>query len=424
MENGIAQVSIADILCAQCTSRWGVDVKVREFGHYVRWFLGALVRQFVARGCLGAAAALTFTTLVAVVPFMAVVYRVLSLLPGFDGTGDAITRFIFRNFVAGSSDVLLEKMQEFSANANELTLLGLLFVFATTLLMVRSVEQTFNAIWGVPAIRRGGARFFTYWGVVTLGVPLVGVAVTAASYDFGLSFLADRQAGQLQWLPPTATAATFALLYYAVPSAPVRVLHAVVGGVVTAAALEGAKVLFGAVVPLLQHQFIYGAFAVLPLFLAGVYLLWALVLAGAALVHTMGMRPAPVDAGSLPLLMRCLAVVRRLSDAHGEGRAVSERDVGEAGAFEDDERERVMEVLEETGVARLVAGDESSGGGRHWVLGRSLRGVTLWELCQRLPDGLDGSIQGDDAVAERLRAFAEHVRVDLGVNVEDLLARR
>lgn len=403
-------------------TRWGADVKLRELGHYIRWFFAALARQFVGRGCLGAAAALTFTTLIAVVPFMAVVYRVLSLLPGFDGTGDAITRFIFRNFVAGSSDVLLEKMQEFSANANELTLLGLLFVFATTLLMVRSVEQTFNAIWGVPVSRRGGARFFTYWGVVTLGVPLVGVAVTAASYDFGLSFLADRQAGQLQWLPPTATAATFALLYYAVPSAPVRVLHAVVGGVVTAAALEGAKVLFGAVVPLLQHQFIYGAFAVLPLFLAGVYLLWALVLAGAVLVHTMGLRPAPADADSLPLLMRCLAVVRLLRDAHGEGRAVSERDVDAAGAFAGDERARVMGVLEERGVAKLVV-DESPSGDRSWVLGRSLRGVTLWELCQRLPDGLDGGIHGDDAVAERLRKFAEHVRVDLGGNVEDLLRR-
>ncbi len=401
----------------------GLDVKLRELPQYARWFVGTLARQFVARGCMGAAAALTFTTLIAVVPFMAVVYRVLSLLPGFDDTGDAITRFIFRNFVAGSSDVLLEKMQEFSANANELTLLGLAFVFATTLLLVRSVEQTFNAIWGVSRRRRGGARFFTYWGVVTLGVPLVGVAVTAASYDFGLSFLADREAGQLQWLPPAATAATFALLYYAVPSAPVRVLHAVAGGIVTAAALEGAKVLFGAVVPLLQHQFIYGAFAVLPLFLAGVYLLWALVLAGAVLVHTMGMRPAPADPGSLPLVIRCLAVVRLLRNAHGEGKAVSEGEVGEVGAFADEERELVLRVLEETGVARLVAGDESPGGDRCWVLGRSLRRVTLWELCQRLPDGLDGGIQGDDAPAERLRTFAEHVRVDLGVNVEDLLGR-
>lgn len=181
--------------------------------------------------------------------------------------------------------------------------------------------------------------------------------------------------------------------------------------------------LFGAVVPLLQHQFIYGAFAVLPLFLAGVYLLWALVLAGAVLVHTMGMRPAPVDRGSQPLLMRCLAVVRSLRDAHGEGGAVSEAQVSGVAAFEDDERERVIAVLEETGVAMPVARDGAFGDGRSWVLGRSLRGVTLWELCQRLPDGLDGGIHGEDAAAERLRAFAEYVRVDLGASVEDVLGR-
>ena len=371
---------------------------------------------------MGAAAALTFTTLIAVVPFMAVVYRVLSLLPGFDDTGDAITRFIFRNFVAGSSDVLLEKMQEFSANANELTLLGLAFVLATTFLMVRSVEQTFNAIWSVPRSRQGGARFFTYWGVVTLGVPLVGVAVTAASYDFGLSFLADREAGQLQWLPPAATAATFALLYYAVPSAPVRMHHALVGGVVTAAALEGAKVLFGAVVPLLQHQFIYGAFAVLPLFLAGVYLLWALVLAGAVLVHTLGLDPTPAEPESLPLVLRCLAVIRLLRDAHSDGRAVSERELFDSAALEGEQRQRVIAALEETGIAKRVAGavDDPA----QWVLGRSLRQVTLWELCSRMPDGLDGGIHGDDFAAERLRTFAEHVRMDLGGNVEDALGRR
>ena len=50
---------------------------------YGRWFVRQLGRQFREDGCAAAAAALTFTTMIAVVPFVAVVYRILSLMPEF-----------------------------------------------------------------------------------------------------------------------------------------------------------------------------------------------------------------------------------------------------------------------------------------------------------------------------------------------------
>ena len=390
----------------------------REVIAYVRWFLATLGRQFVARDCARAAAALTFTTLIAAVPFIAVIYRVLSLMPLFDDTGDVITGFIFENFVAGSSDVMVEKLREFSANANELTLAGIIFVFAATMLLLLNVERTFNAIWDVADVRRGAARFFTYWGVITLAVPLIGGAVVAASYDFGLSFVRNLDTGPFgDWLPPVATAATFTLLYYAVPSAPVRFRHALAGGVVTAVVFEVAKTLFGALVPLLQHQFVYGTFAALPLFLLGLYLLWALVLAGALFVRALGLRPPPAaSAKESPLLIRALAVLRLLRDAHLEGAAVDDAAVDAAVPLTRTERARIFAALEETGLAARVNGE--TGG---WVLGRSLAQVTLWDLCQRLPDGLDAASVGNDRVGLRLQAFSAHVRVELGVGLDELL---
>ena len=387
----------------------------REAINYARWFLATLGRQFVARDCARAAAALTFTTLIAAVPFIAVIYRVLSLMPLFDDTGDVITGFIFENFVAGSSDAVVEKLREFSANANELTLAGIIFVFLATMLLLLNVERTFNAIWDVADVRRGAARFFTYWGVITLAVPLIGAAVVAASYDFGLSFLRDLDTGPFgNWLPPIATAATFALLYYAVPSAPVRALHALAGGIVTAVVFEAAKTLFGALVPLLQHQFVYGTFAALPLFLMGLYLLWALVLAGALFVRALGLRPPPApSAKESPLLIRCLAVLRLLRDSHIEGASVGDAEVDAAVPLAPGERARVLAALEETGLAARVDGG--------WVLGRSLAQVTLWDLCQRLPDGLDAARLSNDRVGTRLQAFSAHVRVELGVGLDELL---
>ena len=131
---------------------------------YGRWFARQVARQFRDDGCTTAAAALTFTTMIAVVPFVAIVYRVLSLLPEFAGAGDAITGFIFEIFLPGSSDVVLEKVREFSIRANELTLIGIGVVFVTTMLMLMRMEEAFNRIWHVANTRTGMTRFLSYWG--------------------------------------------------------------------------------------------------------------------------------------------------------------------------------------------------------------------------------------------------------------------
>ena len=400
---------------------FGALVKLTEVPPYVRWFAATLCRQFVVRGCAAAAAGLTFTTLIAVVPFVAVVYRVLSLMPLFEDTGDVITTFIFENFVAGSSDIVLDKVREFSANANELTLAGVIALFVTTMLLVRSVEHAFNAIWGVTNRGRGVARLLTYWGVVCIGVPLIGAAVVAASYDFGLSFLANLGSFGLSrfvgvWLPPIATCATFALFYYAMPNTRVRVIHAVAGGVVTAALFEGAKAAFAAIVPILNQQLIYGAFAALPLMLMGLYLLWVLVLAGAVFVRILGLAPptAATDAPP-PLLVRCMDVLRLLRDAHLRGETVADATIDENTVLSPGERDRIFAALAATGLVRRTH-DGS------WLLGRNLREVTLWDLYQRLPEGLLDAA-GDAPLTARLQAFAQHARVELGMPLEDALER-
>ena len=144
---------------------------------YCRWFLRQIATQFHDDGCTSAAAALTFTTMIAVVPFVAIIYRVLSLLPEFKGVGDKITGFVFQTFLPGSSDAVLEKVLEFSAKANELTLVGIGVVFITTMLMLMRMEESFNRIWHVANTRTGLTRFLSYWGIISFGVPMIGVAV-------------------------------------------------------------------------------------------------------------------------------------------------------------------------------------------------------------------------------------------------------
>ena len=81
--------------------------------------------------------------------------------------------------------------------------------------------------------------------------------------------------------------------------------------------------LFGALVPLLQHQFVYGTFAALPLFLMGLYLLWALVLAGALFVRT----PWPQTAAE-PIVRRLPAADALSCGTADAARCASRRWVG------------------------------------------------------------------------------------------------
>ena len=388
---------------------------------YGRWFVPQLARQFRDDGCTIAAAALAFTTMIAVVPFFAVVYRILSLLPEFAGVGDTISSFIFQTFLPGSSDVVLDKVREFSAKANELTLVGIGVVFVTTMIMLMRMEESFNRIWHVANTRTGLARFLSYWGIVSFGVPMIGVAVTAASYDFGLDHLAqlggsEVMEGVREAVPPLATALTFTLLYYAVPSCRVRFVHALAGGVVTTALLTFAKEVFAWAVPWFQNELVYGAFAALPLFVMGLYLVWVLILVGAICVRTLSLIPWEDEPDGVPAAVKCARALELLHQAHLDGGAVTDAEILRAVPMTRAERARIFDVLHEGGWLRTTEN-------KAWALGRSLESMTLWELFLKLPDGVaEENLGGESLVEARFRAFLAEGAVHLDVSLAEVSA--
>lgn len=387
---------------------------------YCRWFLRQIATQFRDDGCTTAAAALTFTTMIAVVPFVAIIYRILSLLPEFDGVGDKITSFVFETFLPGSSDAVLEKVLEFSAKANELTLVGIGVVFVTTMLMLMRMEESFNRIWHVANTRAGLTRFLSYWGIISFGVPMIGVAVTAASYD-GIADLAELRGSALmdvlrEAVPPIATALTFTFLYYGVPSCRVRFPHALVGGVVTTILLAVAKEAFARVVPLFQNDLVYGAFAALPLFVMGLYLVWVMILVGAICARTLSLIPWEDEPDGVPAAIKCARVLALLHNAHLDGGAVTDADILRAVPMTRTERARIFDVLN---VGRWLRPTSA----KTWALGRGLSSMTLWELFLALPDDIaEENLGGDSAVEERFRAFLADGAVHLDVTLDKLNA--
>ncbi len=386
---------------------------------YGRWFTRQLGRQFREDGCTAAAAALAFTTMIAVVPFVAVVYRILSLMPEFAGAGDTITSFVFETFLPGSTDAVLDKVREFSARANELTLVGVAVLFVTTVLMLMRMEEAFNRIWHVANTRTGMARFLSYWGVIAFGVPMIGLAVTAAGYDFGVSYVTELRASPLMEavraaVPPVAAVVTFTMLYYVVPSCRVRFPHALTGGLVATLLFSGAQEAFARLVPLLHGELVYGALAALPLFVMSLYLVWVLILIGAICARTLSLIPWEDEPDGVPPVVKCARVLMLLQRAHLQGGAVTDAEILQEVPMTRTERGRIFDILREGGWLRSTEN-------KVWTLGRSLESVTLWDLFVRLPDGLrKESVLGDDVIETRFRTFLDEGVAHLGLTLADL----
>jgi membrane protein len=384
----------------------------------VRWFFAQIVAQFRTHGLLNSAAALTYATLFAVVPLMTVSYTMLSVFPTFAALGHEIQEYVFENFVPTGGSVVQESLTNFAYQARQLTYAGFAMLLVTAYLMLITIEKAFNEIWQVAESRRGVQRFVTYWAVLTCGPPLVVGGLLVSSYLMSLPLVSGVDAAGMQsllgYLPPLLSATGFTVLFFAVPNCRVPFRHAVVGGILTMFFFEAAKRLFAAVVVNMNMQIIYGTFAVVPLFLTWLYLVWLLVLSGAIVVRTLGLERRDTISDGAPLLVQCARVLAYLRAAHLEGRIVTHAELHAAVRLSDDERIAVFEVLTDMKLIANVDNDQVA-------LGRDLRTVTLLDLYRHLPVGLD---------TERLRAVidlpnltgplldharfgAEHLAIDL-----------
>jgi membrane protein len=396
--------------------------KIHSFWSALRWYWDQLIAQFMAHDCLSSAAALTYTTLFAVVPMMTVAYTAFSILPAYEGLEERIEAFIFNNFVPDSSAAVKEKLLEFSDRARGLTAAGFVFLFLTSFLLLVTIEKTFNAIWQVPQPRKGLQRVLVYWGVLSLGPPMIVFGILLSAYFASLQLISDLdvfgfRALLLSYLPLLLTWVGFTILYWAMPNCRVRLLHAILGGLLTVWFFELAKYVFNYGVSNTSLASIYGTFAAVPFFLFWMYMVWVLVLAGAIFVRTMSLRREPVAADAEPMLVKCSRVLHTVLQGHLEGRPVSDEEIQETVLLTGYEKERIFSAL---GELKLLARDEED----NWLLSRSLKTLTLWDLYQVVPEGLDADrldeVEGMENVVEPLKSLLQFGSNQMAVSLDSV----
>jgi len=343
-----------------------------------------------------------------------------SVLPEFDGVGDLIRGYIFENFVPASSTVVQEKLVEFSERARKLTGVGFVVLFVTAFMMLVNIEKTFNTIWGVAEPRRGLQRFLVYWGVLSLGPPCIAAGMFISLYLVSLPLVSDLDTYGigtvlLGYLPAILTTAAFTVLYYAVPNCKVLLRHALAGGLLAMAAFKLAQKLFALVVSNSNIEPIYGTFAAVPLFLIWLYLVWVLILGGAIFVRTLSMKRDDEVVNAEPLLVKCSRILQLLYDAHMDGRGVSEFDIGQQVRLNRTERDTIFNALQNL---KLLSQSEDE----RWLLGRNLKALTLWDLYQQLPEGLDyrrlDLVKDMDNVVEPLKSLMQFGSNQMSVSLD------
>lgn len=293
-------------------------------------FLIYVGKSFLHHGNGRSAFYLAFTSLFAVVPVMTVVYSILALIPELKGMEGKMQNFMFEHFLPSTGSQLQEYLHEFSQQASNLTSIGVVMLFVTSVLMLRKIENSFNTIWHVTEARKGVNGFLLYWALLSLGPVMMGGAFAVSSYVASLKIiydmvpLAGTQKFVLSLLPILMSGLAFSLAYIAIPNTRVPIKHGLLGGLVAAILFDIARrgmTLFVSMFP--TYQLVYGAFAAVPIFLIWVLVSWNIMLVGAEIVQAMTSFKVNKQR-STSSLGNLLSILENLYRLQGRGEVIDE----------------------------------------------------------------------------------------------------
>jgi membrane protein len=342
-----------------------------------------LAERFVEHGGLRSAAALTYTTLLSLVPLMTVALAIFAAFPAADRFSAAVQDFLFANFVPTAGEVLQQYLQEFADKASRLTGAGFAFLIVVALMLMRTIDAALNAIWEVREPRSPLNQFVIYWAILSLGPLLIGLSLFATSYLVSLPLFSEVTGGSgrklLELAPILASTLGFSLVYWLVPNRRVPPSHALAGGILAGVLFEVAKRGFAwYLTNFPTYEAIYGALATIPIFLVWLYLTWIVALLGAEFTHTLGIFRRGYRAGSGRRLglVDAVQLLGLLWEGYQRGEPRSLRRL--AAHRRDWPEYRLDDLLRDLQAMRLVL---RTADGR-WALARDLRDVDLRELAR------------------------------------------
>ena len=238
------------------------------------------------------ASALSYSTLLAIVPLLAIAFSMLKGL-GFHSR----LEHVLINYLTAEQEELSSRIIEYIANTNfkALGVFGTALLIYASVMMLSNVERTFNELWGVPQQRTISRKISNYISVLFLG-PFLMVLATAMIASLSSNTVVGALTGNeifapffvlfSEIIPHAALWVAFTVMYIFMPNTRVKFVPALVAGIICGSIWEGAFRMYTDFnIGLTRYNTIYGTFAVLPIFIIWLYISWLIVLIGAQLSY-------------------------------------------------------------------------------------------------------------------------------------------
>lgn len=250
----------------------------------VKTFLMILLQHINHDRLTTSAASLAYTSILALVPLITVIFSLLSAFSIFDEASIAFKGLIYKNLAPNASDTIQQYLDQFISNTNRMTIFGIVGLVVTSLLLIRSIDNALNFIWRTKRKRSIMYNLTMYWTILTLGPILIGTSIAISSYIFSEKWFSDTGVNFvfLEFLPFLISIIGFWLLYCIVPTEPIPIKESICGAIVAAVLFELGKKAFALYVTSFPtYQLIYGVVSSIPLLLIWIYFSWCIILFGA-----------------------------------------------------------------------------------------------------------------------------------------------
>jgi len=356
-------------------------------------FLLFAMRRFVADGMSLSAGALTYSTLLALVPLLVIAFAVLSGFPAFDTVKLRMEELVLGALVPEVGIGAKSYLTDFTHNASNLTAVGIVALALAAVLLLSTIEATLNRIWRVEQPRSLGKRLLIFWALLT-GGPLLFAAsftftsdlmVTAQEWAWGTG---DEQSLQFSSASLKMLFAILiqslglTLLYKLVPARHVRFRDAAIGGFFSGVALQFLRFGFNLFLTSSStYTTIYGAVAIIPIFLLWLYSCWTVIIMGAVFASSFpdwwrrrdalaGIVLGPAD--RLELAMALLTELARQAESGG---SMAQSQLADSIPL--DARDEIINALRTAGYLVVTDDDRLS-------LSRNLNRATIADLARDL----------------------------------------
>jgi membrane protein len=365
------------------------------------------------------AAALTYYTLLSLVPLLAVGFALFEAFGGLSKLKEPLKELIVDTVAVGRQGEVGAWLNQFidNINAGAIAGVGVLVLFYSAVGLLTNIESSFNRIWGIDRDRPLHMRFAIYWCIVTLAPPLLGVSISFSAQLQSSAFAS----AVLEWLPfglgnlifvlsaTVTVSAAFVLSFVIVPNTKVQLKYAMLGGVLAGVLWNLTKALYiWFIAGSVKYSAVYGALSALPLLMIWLYISWIIVLFGVTYTRVAQTYTAERLKNAVILSHNALEhvaahVVLEVARSYHRGQgsvstdALAERVVAPPAVL----RPLLRTLVHQHVLIEINAGEEQS-----YVPGRGLAELSLADVIRALRhDGADTTVSCADPGHERVRGL-------------------